>query len=37
MMTEMSLVIFGVSVGFVATLALLVISEAVIRCRRLGK
>lgn len=36
-MTQMSLVILGVTVGFVATLAILTISEIAFRCRRLGK
>lgn len=32
-MTEMSLVILGVTVGFVATMAVLAVSEAVVRCQ----
>ena len=36
-MTEMGLVILGVTVGFVATMAVLAVSEAVVRCRTMGK
>ena len=36
-MTEMGLVILGVTVGFVATMAVLAISETMICCRTMGK